>query len=290
MRKHYALMLPALLMAASACVKPKIYRAELALRQQTEAREQVLLKELGERKTEVAKLTEQNGALNRNLGDQDAQLRNLNKELSARTQQLGASTEKLLNEKAAVESELASKNVQLAQCKDLRSRIAEVQQKRKSILEDLQKTLQKAYAAQPDISFSIANDAVVLTLPDKGLFDAGGINVAPTGKTMLTPLAAFLIERPSLDVYIVSHTDNVLPKGNKTLQDTWDWSLARAAALSRTLLREFNVNANQLQPVGRGEFKPLTSNETPEGRQRNRRTEIQIRPLLPAVPAAAVDP
>ena len=131
---------------------------------------------------------------------------------------------------------------------------------------------------------------MLLTLPDKGLFDAAGINIAPTGKTTLGPLAAFLIERPGLDVHIVSHTDNVLPKGNKTSQDTWDWSLARAAALARTLLRDFNVNANQLQPVGRGEFKPLTSNETPEGRQRNRRTEILIRPNLPVVPTVAVDP
>jgi chemotaxis protein MotB len=54
----------------------------------------------------------------------------------------------------------------------------------------------------------------------------------------------------------------------------------------RLLVRDFNVNANQLTPVGKGEFYPLTSNATAEGRQKNRRTVLVLRPVLPAVPEA----
>ena len=50
------------------------------------------------------------------------------------------------------------------------------------------------------------------------------------------------------------------------------------------LIRDFNVNANQLTPIGKGEFYPITSNETPDGRQKNRRTVVVLRPVLPAVP------
>ena len=49
-------------------------------------------------------------------------------------------------------------------------------------------------------------------------------------------------------------------------------------------IRDFNVNANQLTPIGKGEFYPITSNETPDGRQKNRRTVVVLRPVLPAVP------
>ncbi|MCK6694482.1 MAG: hypothetical protein L6Q97_20590 [Thermoanaerobaculia bacterium] len=52
----------------------------------------------------------------------------------------------------------------------------------------------------------------------------------------------------------------------------------------RLLIRDFNINANQLTPVAKGEFYPLTSNETAEGRQRNRRTVFVIYPSLPKVP------
>jgi chemotaxis protein MotB len=97
-------------------------------------------------------------------------------------------------------------------------------------------------------------------------------------------LAEYLAARPSLDVDLVAYTDNSLPTKEKSLKDTWDWSLQRATNLVRILIRDFNTNANQLTPVGRGEFYPVTSNETPEGRAKNRRTVVVFRPVLPAVP------
>ncbi|MEZ4892310.1 MAG: hypothetical protein R2778_04760 [Saprospiraceae bacterium] len=60
-------------------------------------------------------------------------------------------------------------------------------------------------------------------------------------------------------------------------------SFQRATNVVRALIGEFNVNANQLTPVGR-EFYPLTSNETAEGRMKNRRTVVAFRPRLPYLP------
>jgi chemotaxis protein MotB len=275
-----------LLFSLQACVKPKIYKAELATRQAAEAREKVLVSELLDRKKETADLTKQVGELNRTIGNQEAEIKDLNTELSSRTQRLGESSSKLSSEKAALEKELAATNADLADRDSLLGRIQKAQQGRKKTLDDLRAELSKSYAGQSDVTVTTEGETVLLTLPDKPLFDAKtGQEIIASGKTLLTPLAQILTARPELDVDVVCHTDNALPK-DKTLLDTWDWSLRRATNLVRMLVRDFNVNANQLTPVGRGEYYPTTSNATPEGRQKNRRTVLALRPALVAVPLA----
>lgn len=270
----------------NACVSSKVYKAELATRSAAEGREKVLVKELLDRKNETAELTKQVGELNRTIGNQEEEIKDLNTELAARTQSMGASSSKLASEKAALENRLAETQNILAERDTLLGRVQKAQHERKKLLEDLKAALEKGYAGQADVTVAKEGEAVLLTLPDKALFDPkGGLEITASGKTLLTPLAQILTNRPELDVEVVSHTDNILPK-DKTLLDTWDWSLRRATNLVRMLVRDFNVNANQLTPVGRGEYYPATSNATPEGRQKNRRTVLVLRPVLPPIPAA----
>lgn len=268
-----------------ACVKPKIYRAELATRQAAEAREKVLVQELLDRKRETAELTKQVGDLNRLIGNQEEEIKDLNAELKTRTQKMGESSSKLATEKAALENELAAANDELARCNAKVQRDQKVRNERDKIRNDLKKTLTAKYANQQGVAVAANGETVTLTLPDISLFDPkGGLEISASGRSLLTPLSQFLTTRPELDIEIVSYTDNALPK-DKTLQDTWDWSLRRATNITRLLIRDFNVNANQLTPVGRGEFYPLASNETAEGRQKNRRTVIVFHPVLPILPA-----
>lgn len=283
---RFFLPLLPLFFALTACVKAKIYNAEVASRQSAEARERVLVKELLDRKKESADLIKQVGELNRTIGNQEAEIKDLNAELSTRTQKMGESSSKLASEKAALEKELTNTNAELERRNGLLRRIQNAQQEGQKLLTDLKSDLEKGYSGQADVVVSIENEAVLLTLPDKTLFEQkAGQEVSASGKTLLTPLAQILTNRPELDVEINCHTDNSLPK-DKTLADTWDWSLRRATNLVRLLVRDFNVNANQLTPVGKGEFYPLTSNATAEGRQKNRRTVLVLRPVLPAVPEA----
>lgn len=285
MLKTRLVIIPLVVFVFGACVKPKIYRAELATRQAAEAREKVLVQELLDRKRETADLTKQVGDLNRLIGNQEEEIKDLNAELKTRTQKMGESSSKLASEKTALENELAAANNDLARCNAKVQRDQNVRYEREKIRNDLKKALVAKYADQQGVVIAINSESVALTLPDKNLFDAkGGIEISAAGKSLLTPLAQYLVTRPELDVEIVCYTDNALPK-DKTLQDTWDWSLRRATNLTRLLIREFNVNANQLTPVGRGEFYPLASNETAEGREKNRRTVIVFHPVLPALPA-----
>jgi chemotaxis protein MotB len=269
-----------------ACVKPKIYKAEVLAREKSEARETVFVKELTDRKAETAKLTEIVGNLNRTIGNQETALSDLRTELSSRTQQMGESSSKLITEKIALEKELTATKAQLDNRSAIVQKVKTAQNERKLQLDNLKTNLSKVYEKSEGAAIAIEGETVTLLLNDKYLFDASGVNVSASGKGLLTILASFLAARPELDMDVVAYTDNVLPKDNKILKDTWEWSLLRATTLVRLLIRDYNVNANQMTPVGKGEFYPLTSNETPEGRQKNRRTVVVFRPELPKVPAA----
>ena len=284
-RLKYALLgLFTILSLLPACVSTKKYRLELSEREKCEAREKVLVQEVLDRRKETGNLVKQIGDLNRNLGLQDAELRDLKIELTSRTQQMGESSTKLFSEKSNLEKELAAKKALLGQREALLESVASAQKSRKSILTNLKNSLAKDFPASDGTSLELSLDAVLLTLPDQGLFDKNGTAISVAGQKLLQPLATILSNRPELDVEVQAYTDNALPKGAKGLADTWDWSLARATNVVRTLIRDFNVNGNQLIAVGKGEFYPTTSNETADGRQKNRRTVLVIYPTLPVVP------
>lgn len=268
----------------SACVSSKKYNAVISSRDQCEAREKILVQEVLDRRKEATELIRQVGDLNRNLGAQDAELRSLKTELTARTQMMGESSSKLVTEKANLEKELSAKLALLASREAVLESVNAAQKSRQSLLNALKNTVAKDFPPSSGCSLELTLDAVLLTLPDQGLFDKNGVAVSSAGQKMLQPLAALLSTRPELDVEIMAYTDNALPKGTKGLEDTWDWSLARATNVVRLLVRDFNVNANQLTPIGKGEFYPVSSNETAEGRLKNRRTVLAIYPILPKVP------
>jgi chemotaxis protein MotB len=285
MKNHIIAFLIIFGLAQMNCVGVKKYRAEKKARFGVENREKILINELLDRKKETLDLTRMVGELNRSLGRQDEEIKDLEAELVSRTQSLGESSSKLLSEKNSLEKQLGASNDQLAKRNETLLRVKAVQEKRNSILSELEMSLKTPFQAYlADISIVIEGETVLLTLPDKLLFETSGLFPSNSGRDLLQRLAEYLAARPSLDVDLVAYTDNSLPTKEKSLKDTWDWSLQRATNLVRILIRDFNTNANQLTPVGRGEFYPVTSNETPEGRAKNRRTVVVFRPVLPAVP------
>lgn len=287
-KTSFALLFILALSPIFSCVKPKIYRAELAARSAAEAREKVLGLELNERKKETALLIKSTETLARDLGRQDAEIADLKLQLAATTRSMGESASKLSSEKAALEKNFSTTNATLDQRNSLIKKVKSVQDKRKSILTELESDLVKAYFPfnNAGITALSEGESIMLTLPDAALFEPTGLSISLKGKDLLKPLAEFLAARPSLSIEVNAYTDNLLPAKEKSLKDTWDWSLVRATNAVRMLIRDFNVNANQITPIGKGEYYPVTSNETPEGRQKNRRTVVILRPILPAVPVA----
>jgi chemotaxis protein MotB len=161
--------------------------------------------------------------------------------------------------------------------------VREAQTKRTAAINDLHQAANQKMKQYQDVTCLIDRERVLIALPDGGLFESNGLAISASGKNILKAVAELLAMRPEVDVYVEAHTDNALPK-DKNIKDTWDWSLTRAVTLVRLLISEYNVNANQLTPVAKGEFYPLTSNETPEGRKKNRRTVLVLTQKLTPVP------
>jgi chemotaxis protein MotB len=78
---------------------------------------------------------------------------------------------------------------------------------------------------------------------------------------------------------IEGHTDNV-PIKTQQFKDNWDLSTARATSILRILTKDYGFDPNRITASGRGEFHPVKTNETIEGRASNRRTEIILSPDL----------
>jgi len=283
-----AALLGLAMLALSSCVGAKKYRTELAARSAAEAREKVLVQEILEKRKETAQLIKNTETLARDLGNQDNQITDLKEQLAATARSMGESAGKLASEKSALEKNLAATSETLDQRNATISKLRSVQEKRKTILAELESAIIKAYFphSSSGVTAITEGESIMLTLPDAALFEPAGLNISVKGKALLQPLAEFLAARPSLSVDLVAYTDNQVPPKEKSLKDTWDWSLVRATNVVRTLIRDYNVNANQITPIGKGEFYPVSSNETAEGRQKNRRTVVVLRPVLPAVPAA----
>ena len=177
---------------------------------------------------------------------------------------------------------------------NLAKKISELQDREKTIAE-LQKMIDQQKKKVKDLLNSVKDallgfssdeltvreedGKVYVAMSDKLLFESGKAIVNQQGREALGKLAQVLNKQTDIDVYIEGHTDNV-PIKTAVFQDNWDLSVIRATSVVRILTETYNVNPLQIQPCGRGEFKPVDVNTTSEGRARNRRTEIIMAPRL----------
>ena len=113
------------------------------------------------------------------------------------------------------------------------------------------------------------------------LFKSGSINVDPKGESALKQLAEALKGQQDINVVVEGHTDNVpLGRASSTyMKDNWDLSVLRATSIVK-ILTTSGVPTDRITAAGKGEFSPIDSNDSTEGRASNRRTEIIITPDL----------
>ncbi len=130
-----------------------------------------------------------------------------------------------------------------------------------------------------ELSVEIKNGKVYVSMSDKLLFKSGSAAVEAKGKEAIKLLAGVLDKNQDIDILIEGHTDNV-PIKTAIYRDNWDLSVARATSIVRILTDEYKILPTRLTASGKGEFLPRATNETPEGRASNRRTEIILSPKL----------
>lgn len=121
---------------------------------------------------------------------------------------------------------------------------------------------------------------VYVSLENSLLFSSGSWKIDARGKEALDQLAVVLAENPDLNVVVEGHTDNDEFNGRTAVKDNWDLSVMRATSIVKILLDNDKVNPKKVTAAGRSEYVPIASNDSPEGKATNRRTEIIITPNL----------
>lgn len=131
-----------------------------------------------------------------------------------------------------------------------------------------------------DITVKVKNGKVYVSLAEQLLFGSGSIEVDSKGVTALQQLAKAIKDQRDINIMVEGHTDNVpISKKSQYMNDNWDLSVMRATSITR-ILTKAGVSTKQITASGRGESMPLAANDTPQNKQKNRRTEIIITPNL----------
>lgn len=121
---------------------------------------------------------------------------------------------------------------------------------------------------------------VYVSMENKLLFQSGSWAVGDNGKQAVQQLGSVLAENPDIAILIEGHTDNDPYNGTGQISGNWDLSTKRATAIVQILKDNPAINPENLTAAGRGEYAPIASNDTNEGKAKNRRIEVILTPKL----------
>ena len=150
-----------------------------------------------------------------------------------------------------------------------------------SVVNSLRKKLTDALIGfdDEDLTIEVRDGKVYVSLSEQLLFKSGSTTVDAKGKQAIKKLAEVLEKHEDIDILIEGHTDNVPIKGGN-MKDNWDLSVLRATSIVRILTESGKLDPARVISAGRGEYHPVSTNDSSEGRKKNRRTEIILSPKL----------
>lgn len=135
-----------------------------------------------------------------------------------------------------------------------------------------------------EVDVQVMKGVVYISLADNMLYQSGSYEVNSRAKETLSKIAKIIQDYKDYDVLIEGNTDNVPVSTTsakmKNIRNNWDLSALRAASVVQYLQDNFGVNPKRMTAGGRGEYNPVTTNDTEVGKMRNRRTQIIITPKL----------
>jgi chemotaxis protein MotB len=208
-----------------------------------------------------------------------------------------------LNQRGVQAAETAKR--QDARLKDSESRLAEITAKQEALTGQLVQTVaekEKIEAELKSVQDSLAqklepeiqagnvrivrrgNDLVV-DLADQILFESGKSEVHEKGQKVLSQVAPTLAQLTDYSIQVGGHTDSSRITASTTQErfpTNWELSAARATNVVRFLEERGNVPGSRLAAMGLSMYRPVASNSTTAGRQKNRRIELVLIHVKPA--------
>lgn len=149
----------------------------------------------------------------------------------------------------------------------------------KEDLEHMRRELEMALGTQianHTVGIKMNREGLVISLREAGFFNSGSAEPRADSAATLHQIATSLNHTP-YDVRVEGHTDNV-PIHTAEFDSNWELSSARATRVARILLALDAIPANHLSAAGYAEYRPMASNDTPEGRSENRRVDLVVLP------------
>ena len=258
---------------------------------QLEADKNKLQSELDKTKAERDKLAADYAATKKSLDNLKASYAALEKDSNDALEANINKNRQLLAELEAKQKALAAEQDRLNKLKkDLEAssvRLAELEKMmadKEAAMNKLKETLSKSLKAFEGKGLTVTekDGKVYVSMENKLLFESGSWTVGSEGKKAVDLVGKVLGDNPDISVLIEGHTDNDKITGTigGGVENNWDLSTKRATAIVNILSANAKVKKENLTAAGRGEFAPLMSNDTAEGKAKNRRIEIILTPKL----------
>ncbi|HHU76074.1 MAG TPA: OmpA family protein [Firmicutes bacterium] len=171
-------------------------------------------------------------------------------------------------------------NLEASSPDELASALAEQQATMLEMMAQLEETYEEVKSflrkagLEDDIQLRLEDRGIVMELPEHILFDSGEAVIKDDFYPTFDLLSELLAGLPN-QIFIEGHTDDV-PIKTYLYPSNWELSVARAVSVARYLVDVHDLPPRRFVATGYGEYHPLDTNETPEGRARNRRVSIVI--------------
>ncbi|HLP50531.1 MAG TPA: OmpA family protein [Chitinophagales bacterium] len=250
--------------------------------------------EIQKLKDSNASLEDKNKRINALKAESDAICQRVKEQLDQITNSSAAEKDKLLRQLAERERDLMNKAAELdklsRELNDRDARLREMEAliaRKDSAVQALKNKMLDALKGfnAGDLTVYEKDGKIYVALSDKLLFTSGSYSVEPRGKEALKKIAEVLNKQTDISILVEGHTDNkpYVSKTTGPVNSNWDLSVMRASSVTKLLVDENKLDARRVTPAGRGEYFPVESNETAEGRSKNRRIDIVLEPDMKGI-------
>ena len=130
-----------------------------------------------------------------------------------------------------------------------------------------------------EVDVKVLKGVVYISLADNMLYKSGSYEINERAGETLSKIAKIITDYKDYEVLVEGNTDNV-PISRTNIRNNWDLSALRASSVVQELQNKYGVDPKRLSAAGRGEYNPITDNDSELGKQRNRRTQIIVTPRL----------
>lgn len=270
----YMLIAAAAVVTLGSCVSKKELVAAQQKLQECENNSKSIGQKYYEAQIQLAEFKTKNENLQAQVKDKNAQIAEKNEAMKIMQNTLdqsiyqgGANISKLVDE-------INSSNKYIQQ-------LVEAKSKSDSLNVALTNNLTRSLSREElkDVDIQVLKGVVYISLNDNMLYKSGSYEISSKAGETLSKIAKIITDYDDYEVLVEGNTDNV-PISRQNIRNNWDLSALRASSVVQELQNKYGVNPSRLSAAGRGEYNTVADNDTPEGRAKNRRTQIIITPKL----------